>query len=194
MGRFDYPGWAEQPASEQSRKAGGNRVPSARATAYISMVGNFWYYYRCENPTHITGSRAWIILAFVLIISFGQSQTPKTAKTDAEIKRAIINESIASYRSNRGNCPCPYNTDRAGHRCGARSAYSRPEELRRFAMKKMLRRKWSGTIGGAIHEVAETFDKQNRWLSSSYTSQSMAAQIRVRLRYVSILAGVRDDY
>jgi hypothetical protein len=71
----------------------------------------------------LISTRAAIILAFTLATTFGQSQTAKAPKTDAEIKQAIINESIASYR---GNCPCPYNTDRAGHRCGARSAYSRP--------------------------------------------------------------------
>lgn len=41
----------------------------------------------------------------------------------ADIKQKIIKSSISSYR---GNCPCPYNTDRAGRRCGRRSAYSRP--------------------------------------------------------------------
>jgi len=44
-------------------------------------------------------------------------------RTNEIVKQQIINESIASYR---GNCPCPYNTDRIGRRCGARSAYSRP--------------------------------------------------------------------
>jgi hypothetical protein len=43
--------------------------------------------------------------------------------TDAEVKQAIIQESIASYP---GNCPCPYNVDRRGYSCGRRSAYSRP--------------------------------------------------------------------
>lgn len=43
--------------------------------------------------------------------------------SDADIKQAIIQESIANYP---GNCPCPYNTDRRGHACGRRSAYSRP--------------------------------------------------------------------
>ena len=43
--------------------------------------------------------------------------------TDAEIKQLIISRSIAAYS---GSCPCPFNTDRAGRRCGARSAYSRP--------------------------------------------------------------------
>jgi hypothetical protein len=61
------------------------------------------------------------LLAVVLVTAVGQ--TTKVEKTDAEIRQAIINESIASYR---GSCPCPYNTDRAGRKCGARSAYSRP--------------------------------------------------------------------
>jgi hypothetical protein len=59
----------------------------------------------------------------VLLLAAAWGQTAKPTKTDEEIKQAIIGESIASYR---GNCPCPYNTDRAGHRCGRRSAYSRP--------------------------------------------------------------------
>jgi hypothetical protein len=59
----------------------------------------------------------------VLALGLACAQAQKAPKTDAEIKQAIISESIASYR---GNCPCPYNTDRVGHRCGARSAYSRP--------------------------------------------------------------------
>ncbi|QQA41510.1 SH3 domain-containing protein [Pelagovum pacificum] len=48
------------------------------------------------------------------------------APTDREIRDAraqIIRQSIASYQ---GSCPCPYNIDRAGHRCGGRSAWSRP--------------------------------------------------------------------
>ena len=43
--------------------------------------------------------------------------------SDAQIRKAIVQESLATYP---GNCPCPYNTDRAGRSCGARSAYSRP--------------------------------------------------------------------
>ncbi|HEX6860923.1 MAG TPA: hypothetical protein VF138_12090 [Caulobacteraceae bacterium] len=45
------------------------------------------------------------------------------AETDAQIKKKIIAESIASYS---GRCPCPYNTMRNGAACGGRSAYSRP--------------------------------------------------------------------
>jgi len=62
------------------------------------------------------------VLAFSFGIAFSQSKSTK-AKTDAEIKQEIIKDSIAKYK---GNCPCPYNVDRAGHSCGRRSAYSRP--------------------------------------------------------------------
>lgn len=67
--------------------------------------------------------RAIRFAIFALILHAAWGQGKQSEKTDAEIKQAIINESIASYR---GNCPCPYNTDRAGHQCGRRSAYSRP--------------------------------------------------------------------
>jgi len=43
--------------------------------------------------------------------------------SDDEIRDLMISRSIAAYP---GNCPCPYNSDRAGRRCGGRSAYSRP--------------------------------------------------------------------
>jgi len=43
--------------------------------------------------------------------------------SDAEIRRIQIQQSISGYS---GSCPCPYNRDRGGRRCGGRSAYSRP--------------------------------------------------------------------
>lgn len=43
--------------------------------------------------------------------------------SDTEIRQHLIDRSI---ESSSGSCPCPYNTDRAGRRCGGRSAYSRP--------------------------------------------------------------------
>ena len=64
-----------------------------------------------------------IILMLSLTLIPASAQTAKTKKTDAQIKQEIITASIAAYR---GNCPCPYNRDRAGKSCGARSAYSRP--------------------------------------------------------------------
>ncbi len=71
----------------------------------------------------------WLLVASSLsfMLSGLSAQTAKPAKpqpkTDAEIQQAIIDESIAAYS---GSCPCPYNRDRAGRRCGKRSAYNRP--------------------------------------------------------------------
>jgi hypothetical protein len=42
--------------------------------------------------------------------------------SDAQIRQALIQQSIGAYA---GNCPCPYNVDRAGRQCGRRSAYSK---------------------------------------------------------------------
>ena len=46
-----------------------------------------------------------------------------SALNEEQVKQSIIKESIAKYP---GNCPCPYNSDRAGRSCGRRSAYSKP--------------------------------------------------------------------
>ena len=43
--------------------------------------------------------------------------------TDEEIKKLIIQQSISSYP---GPCACPYSATSRGHRCGGRSAYSKP--------------------------------------------------------------------
>lgn len=43
--------------------------------------------------------------------------------SDAAIRKILIRRSLAGYS---GSCPCPYSRDRAGRRCGRRSAYSRP--------------------------------------------------------------------
>jgi hypothetical protein len=40
-----------------------------------------------------------------------------------QIVKILMVQSQSRYS---GSCPCPYYTDRAGRRCGRRSAYSRP--------------------------------------------------------------------
>jgi hypothetical protein len=50
-------------------------------------------------------------------------QPRKPDLTDAAIVQLLIRASLATYS---GNCPCPYNVDRAGRQCGGRSAYARP--------------------------------------------------------------------
>jgi len=59
-----------------------------------------------------------------------QASIPKNAKkrqtvglSTSRIKKILIKRSHAYYD---GNCPCPYNRTSRGHKCGKRSAYSRP--------------------------------------------------------------------
>lgn len=61
-----------------------------------------------------------LLIGFAAILV---TQPAQAKLSDAQIRQRIIQESIDSYP---GNCPCPYNSDRAGRRCGGRSAYSRP--------------------------------------------------------------------
>jgi len=55
--------------------------------------------------------------------SVRQAARRAPSRSDAEIRRILVRQSVSRYS---GSCPCPYNTDRAGRRCGRRSAYSRP--------------------------------------------------------------------
>ena len=59
----------------------------------------------------------------VLLVLGLASSTYAATMSDAQVRQAIIRESLTSYP---GTCPWPYNTDRAGRSCGRRSAYSRP--------------------------------------------------------------------
>jgi hypothetical protein len=66
--------------------------------------------------------RAAALVAACLAVASGSSQAGP-AMSDAQVRQAIIRESIASYP---GPCACPYNSARNGSSCGRRSAYSRP--------------------------------------------------------------------
>ncbi len=56
-------------------------------------------------------------------IQIGKECVAVALATDTEVREHLISESLASYS---GSCPCPYNMDSLGRRCGGRSAYSRP--------------------------------------------------------------------
>lgn len=67
------------------------------------------------------------VCLLVLMIMAGAARAPLAVgqgrqPSQAEIRQAIIAESIAAYP---GRCPCPYNAARNGSACGARSAWSR---------------------------------------------------------------------
>ncbi|MEO1243782.1 MAG: SH3 domain-containing protein [Pseudomonadota bacterium] len=52
----------------------------------------------------------------------GEEHTRKNLSR-AQVVQILMAESQSRYS---GSCPCPYYSDRAGRRCGGRSAYSRP--------------------------------------------------------------------
>jgi len=88
---------------------------------------------RIETP--VNGTQGWMAARY---LTDQKPVTPSQASANASptrrvavpstaditrAKKAIIQQSIASYH---GSCPCPYNRDRAGRRCGKRSAWSKP--------------------------------------------------------------------
>lgn len=64
----------------------------------------------------------WLVVAvFLFAVSpAAGDQCPIPIET---IKAQMIAESIGRYP---GTCACPYQSDRAGRRCGKRSAWNRP--------------------------------------------------------------------
>ena len=64
-----------------------------------------------------------LLLALLTAASAGFSAQATKPVTEAQIKEVIVRDSIANYS---GSCPCPFNVDRAGRKCGKRSAYDKP--------------------------------------------------------------------
>ena len=117
-----------------------------------------------------TASMKWMMglgsLALALGLASGQSA--KSTKTDAEIKQAIIAESIARYK---GSCPCPYNADRAGRRCGARSAYTRPGGASPLCYEKDVTQKMVGRLS---EETPAVICRRNISVEVPYTLSRQA--------------------
>jgi hypothetical protein len=65
-------------------------------------------------------------LLTVLLILATTSTLAREPMTDAQVRDAIIKESVAAYLATDHPCACPYNVARNGSQCGGRSAYSRP--------------------------------------------------------------------
>ena len=76
-----------------------------------------------------SGQTAWVSVEFLSATPPAANDEPlKQSKAAAALpnRPRIIGENIeASMRSYSGSCPCPENRDRAGRRCGGRSAWSR---------------------------------------------------------------------
>ncbi len=100
-------------------------LPSGSRLSVLSSAGP-WL-----EVTSPEGVRGWVYGSYtsgsapVAPTSKPQQATrsARNAPDIGRIKDEIIQRSIRAYP---GNCPCPYNSDSAGRRCGGRSAYSRP--------------------------------------------------------------------
>jgi len=74
-----------------------------------------------ENATRVSSGKGWVCQTHHL--ERGNQCIHVREATNTEIRELLVRRSIAAYA---GSCPCPFNVDRAGRRCGRRSAYSRP--------------------------------------------------------------------
>ncbi len=63
-----------------------------------------------------------LVLLFSCLAAVPAGAREGGPSSEQQIRRQIIEESIASYP---GRCPCPYNVTRNGSACGGRSAWSR---------------------------------------------------------------------
>ena len=106
-----------------------DRFDRGRAIQLLEQAGDW-----SKVQDGLTRREGWIASRFLGDRPAAKSpearKSPKPPKpvaaptvSDTTIIARIIAESIASYP---GSCPCPYNTDRGGRRCGKRSAYSKP--------------------------------------------------------------------
>jgi hypothetical protein len=85
---------------------------------------------RNDPPRYVPAARREISSIVIGVLCFGAAalsaapaSAQEAAKDETEIRRAILQASIASFG---GNCPCPESRAANGSRCGQRSAYSRP--------------------------------------------------------------------
>jgi hypothetical protein len=64
---------------------------------------------------------AWLSVGLLVVGVVAAKEAERLS--DSQVRDRIVAESQAAYP---GNCPCPENLDRAGRKCGARSAWSKP--------------------------------------------------------------------
>ena len=103
--------------------------PSRYADVLVTLPeGEVVYAYRRYNEwsqvnvasLNITGFVATRYLSDTCIEGGGLS---RSKLSNTQIATILMASSQNSYS---GSCPCPFNVDRGGRRCGRRSAYSRP--------------------------------------------------------------------
>jgi len=74
------------------------------------------------NFLDLVRATVWAFALTLALPAYALQPSP----SDDEVQQAIIQQSVTAYNATGHPCACPYQTDRAGHSCGRRSAYSRP--------------------------------------------------------------------
>lgn len=77
--------------------------------------------------------RLCLLSFFLMPLLLSNIATAKGTVSDAQVKQAIIDESIAAYP---GTCACPFNSARNGSACGGRSAWSKAGGFSPICYKK----------------------------------------------------------
>lgn len=104
----------------------------ARAKHRGLWAGHFEWPWDYRHKKHRKGaSKRWratekvLPMAQTAPVAKPEISTPSTSSSlsDGEIARILIAQSRTGYH---GSCPCPESRNRAGRRCGRRSAYSKP--------------------------------------------------------------------
>ena len=68
--------------------------------------------------------KTFSLLFCVTLLFSGVVAGAEEELTDQQVREILVRQSVSTFS---GICPCPYSTDRAGRRCGSRSAYSKEE-------------------------------------------------------------------
>lgn len=119
-----HSGGTDKYGCHNDRQRGGYHCHSGRfaGRSFASQAAMLAEFNKATEPTAPVEKTAPTPIPSPAASTSAQTQRG-VAKTDAAIKQEVIKQSIGKYS---GSCPCPYNADRAGRSCGARSAYSRP--------------------------------------------------------------------
>ena len=96
--------------------------------------------------------------------------------SDSRIRELLIRQSIAAYP---GNCPCPYSVNRAGRRCGASSAYSKPGGRSPLCYPQDVTEQMIERVGRAADQI-ETADCDMETLAGGLSTNGSALRRIVR--------------
>lgn len=104
-----------------------DKVPQGLAVEEVERADG-WV--KVRHP--VTTAQGWVKASLTRAVGIEDQAKPEVAKTKPSVGPALATSVVkariiaASRADYPGNCACPDDRDKRGHRCGGRSAYSRP--------------------------------------------------------------------